>query len=254
MSGPFASGTLSGAPTYYLHLNGNYLDLQHKATIGTITATPSFASIITGGSTPVSFTVQNSAPSLSDSLAFTATASTNMSGSASGSGVTPGSTSGTISGLTFSGTAVGSAQSGTFSLSGGTDCSNGPLNTTVSVNVYNHAAYRANPVGQRQYVQWRDPPNGQHPPGRRRAAAEHNSLTVYDGAGSDYRVALMGSGAQTGGSTTGLTLGAIGGSGTIPAGSSGTITASLAGPASAGADQPAVYLHLRRRLDCWPVT
>ena len=45
----------------------------------------------------------------------------------------------------------------------------------------------------------------------------------------------MGSGAQTGGSTPGLTLGAIGGSGSIPAGSSGTIAASLAGPATAGA-------------------
>ena len=182
VTGSFASGTLSDATRLLFaaqrQLSRSPAQGHHRHDHARPSAT---ASIITGGTTPVSFTVQNSAPSLSDSLAFTATASTNLSGSASGGGLAPGGTSGTISGLAFSGTAVGAAQSGTFSLSGGTDSSNGPLNTTVSVNVYGHAAYRASPrtaairsaAGPSSWAT-----STRAPPGRCRAPTASRSMTA----------------------------------------------------------------------------
>jgi autotransporter-associated beta strand protein len=64
--------------------------------------------------------------------------------------------------------------------------------------------------------------------------ASSNSRTVYDGASGDNRVALSGSGAETGGTTAGLSLNSIGGSGAIGPGASAQISAALATGLSAG--------------------
>jgi hypothetical protein len=53
-------------------------------------------------------------------------------------------------------------------------------------------------------------------------------LTLFNGAPSDNRVALSGAGAQTGGTTSGLTVNPIGGSGALGPGGSASISATLA--------------------------
>lgn len=133
--------TATNVPTNYLLDYNNTdtaVDLRRRATIGTITATPASATIITGGSTAVGFTVQNSAPVNSFDLNFSATAGTNTTGSASGS-VAAGSTgSPTSNTLTFTGTTVGNNQAGSFSLADAA-ATNSPQAGNFTVNVLDHS-------------------------------------------------------------------------------------------------------------------
>ncbi|MEI7958408.1 MAG: autotransporter-associated beta strand repeat-containing protein, partial [Verrucomicrobiota bacterium] len=125
------------APTdYRLFYSGTSLDLTHKATIGTISATPTASAIIIGGTTAVSVTVGNSAPTNSSDLAFTATAGGNMTGSATGSAVA--GNSGMGSGLKFTSNTVGLAQSGTFTITDANATNSGQA-STVSVDVLGHS-------------------------------------------------------------------------------------------------------------------
>jgi fibronectin-binding autotransporter adhesin len=142
MNGTFATTTgLDGNYTLkYGTVTANELDAQHKATIGTISATPAAASIITGGNTTFTFTVANSAPTNSANLTFSASSGNNTTGSVAGPiTVTANSTSGSTSGLTFNGNTVGAGQTGSFSVTDG-NATNGPQSGTVTVNVYDHAS------------------------------------------------------------------------------------------------------------------
>jgi len=136
------TGAFTGtAPTDYRVLGtGTQLNLTHEATIGTITATPTAASIITGGSTTFGVTVSNTAPTNSSSLSAGATAGTNTTGSIASNTITTAaqSTGSSYSGLTFNGTTVGASQTGSFSISD-SNADNSSQTGSVTVNVYGHA-------------------------------------------------------------------------------------------------------------------
>ncbi len=143
-SGTFSNNfTVSGAPAgYRLAMNGtnNALNLIHKASIGAIVATPSAAAIITGGTVDFTFTVENSAPTDSDDLVFSAVAGTNTTGTVGGTTtVAAQGTSGAVSGLSFNGATVGLGQTGTFTVSDA-NASNSPQQGMVAVDVYDHAS------------------------------------------------------------------------------------------------------------------
>ncbi len=200
---------------YRLAYSATELDLIHKATLGAIVATPAAASIITGGSTAFSFTVNNSAPANSDSLAFSASAGTNTTGAVTGPvSVAPGATSSAQSGLSFNGTAVGAAQSGVFSVSDAA-ASNSPLSGSVSVDVYDHASGTASGTLTLGNIHT----------GYTGSVTSSNSVSAANAAG--YRVALAGSAGASGNlSLNGLS--------NIAAGSSGNISATLATGQSVG--------------------
>jgi len=218
-----ASGLASGNPftgtppaNYVLIVSDTAVDLTHEATIGAIIATPAAASIITGGSTAFTFTVSNSAPVNSLTLAFSATSAASTSGSVAGPvSVAPQATSGPTSGLSFTGTGIGAGQTGSFIVS---DPNSGNLSVSgsVTVNVYDHAA----PSLTSGTLNLGDIHQGYIS-----AATSTNSLVVNNAAG--FRSALKGSGTQTGATTSGLTVASIGGAGQITPGTSGTISASL---------------------------
>ncbi|MEI6606893.1 MAG: autotransporter-associated beta strand repeat-containing protein [Verrucomicrobiota bacterium] len=211
------SGTFTGtAPTdYRLAYSTTELDLIHKATIGTINASAAAASIITGGSTDISFTVSNSAPTNSDSLAFSATSGSNTSGSVTGPvGVAAGAVSGTTSGLSFTGTTVGAGQTGSFAVSD-IAATNSPQSASVSVNVYDHASGTASGTLNL----------GTLHAGYSVPVASSNNLSAANASG--YRVDLAGS-AEANGK---ISLNSLSG---IAAGSSGNITATLATGQTAG--------------------
>ncbi len=137
--GGFASVTgLDSA--YRLNVASNQILAIHKATIGTITATPTYSTIITGGSTPFTFTVGNSAPSSSDNLNFTVAAGTNTTGTFGGTTtVAAQATSSSISGLSFNGAALGS-QTGSFTVTDpNTTNAGGTLSGSVAVTVVGHS-------------------------------------------------------------------------------------------------------------------
>jgi len=149
LSGSFS--TVTGLDGNYLlrygTVNANELDAQHKATISTITATPAAGAIIAGTSTAFTFTVANSAPTNSASLAFGAAAGTNTTGSVAGPvSVAPSATSGDQSGLTFTGSTVGASQTGSFSVTD-SNATNSPQTGSVSVDVYDHANLSATVSG-----------------------------------------------------------------------------------------------------------
>ena len=132
------SSATSGVPAnYHVSANGSELDLTHYATFGSISATPSSTQIIVGGSTPVSVTVGNSAPVNSDSLLLSLTAGSNMSGFGSGTAAASGD-SGPVSGLSFTGSAVGAGQTGSFTVSD-PNATNKSQPGSVSVNVLDHS-------------------------------------------------------------------------------------------------------------------
>ena len=226
LSGTFGTVTgLDGSYTLkYGTVNANEVDAQHKAVIGTISATPAAAFIITGGSTSFTFTVANAAPVNSASLAFSAVAGANTTGSVGGpASAVAGAASGATAGLTFTGTATGANQAGVFTVNDPNSTNSGQSGS-VLVNVYGHAAPGAVSGGTLTL--------GSIHAGYTGAVFSSNSGAVTNGAAGDYRVALKGSGTQAGGTTAGLTLNAISG---ITTGNSGTIGASLAPGLAAGA-------------------
>ncbi len=141
--------TVTGLSSNYLlvynTLNPNELDAQHKATIGTITATPANARILTTTtSTTFDFTVQNSAGSGGASLNFTATAGTNVTGGPLGPiTVAAAATSGSTSGFTFNNPNSGAGnQTGTFAITDA-NATNSPQTGTVTVDVVNQRTFNA---------------------------------------------------------------------------------------------------------------
>lgn len=220
--------TVAGSLPADYHLvathGGASLDLQHEATIGTITATPANASIITGGNTSFSFTVTNSAPANSTALSASASAGSNTAGSVAGPiTAAAGSTSAAQSGLSFDGTTVGANQNGTFSVSD-PNADNTPQNGTVTVNVYDHASGSLS--GSTLNL-------GNIHVGYGSAVTSSNSVTASNASG--YRVDLSGSG-----SSGNIALTSV--SGVAAGGASGPITATLATGQGVGAiSAPVTY-------------
>lgn len=139
--GKTGSFTTTGVDSNYTVLTGaganDSVALQRKADMGVVGATPVAATIITGGSTAIRYTVSNVTPAGGATLSFTSTNGSNVSGTSDGTALAN-ATSGTISGLFFTGTAVGLNQAGFFTASDPT-----AITTTgtgaVSVNVLAHS-------------------------------------------------------------------------------------------------------------------
>lgn len=111
--------------------------VQRKADLGAVSASVASPTIITGGSSAISYTVQNLTPAGGASLSFASTNVANVFGTSSGSAAAL-ATSGSVAGLFFTGTSIGLNQQATFTVSD-------PLaiNTTgtgsVSLSVLDHA-------------------------------------------------------------------------------------------------------------------
>jgi len=134
------TGSIGGtAPAAYRLVTtsgtGGEVDLIHRATIGTIIATPADATIITGGSTTIGGTVGNIAPVNSDALNFTVTGSPNVPGTTSGTAAAQ--ANGSFSGLTFAPTALGQ-QTTTLTVAD-PNATNSGQTATASVNVLGHS-------------------------------------------------------------------------------------------------------------------
>jgi fibronectin-binding autotransporter adhesin len=142
VTGTVLAGALPDTANYYLNLTPNSLDLQRRATMGTLTAAAAAPSIITGGSVAVTASLFNVAPLLSDDLSLSLVALDNLTGGTVASGIGATLSSGTLGGLWFTGTNVGSLQTGSLRAVG-VNTTNGSLGATVSVNVYGHAVPQA---------------------------------------------------------------------------------------------------------------
>ncbi len=226
LTGAFASAT--NEPGYALVYGSTSLILQHLGTIGTITATPANASIITGGSTAFAFTVQNASPAGGQDLNFTASSLTNVVGSAGPVNVPANSTSGSQSGLTFNGTAVGANRSGTFSVSD-VNAANSPQTGSVAVNVFDHAStggFTGGTITLPSVIV-----------GYTGSVAGSNNVSVTNGASTDYRVNLK----AIGGASNLVTVDGF--SGAVP-GDSGSISASMASGHAVGSVSESVNVAL----------
>ena len=142
-SGSFASATLD--PNYGLLYGTTELDALHKAQVGALTVTAVYPTVITGGTTSLTVNVINSAPLLSDSLNFTASASGTGYG-LSTTGNLAATNSGNFSianGFNSTSLAVGS-YTGTITVTGTNStlagaAVNSATTATVTVNVLDHS-------------------------------------------------------------------------------------------------------------------
>ncbi|MFM8495662.1 MAG: beta strand repeat-containing protein, partial [Planctomycetia bacterium] len=156
-SGSFASITGTSA-AYQVITTSSSIDYQQRAVLGAVGVTNPAVSIITGGSAAFTYTVANSALSGGASLGFTSSSlSANLAGTSSGTAAAGGS-SGAISGLVFTGTTVGSSQTGTFTVSAptayGATTATGTVTVTCSTTPTRRsrspaaAARRSSPAGR----------------------------------------------------------------------------------------------------------
>jgi len=138
---PFAS--VSGLDAnYMLQAGTTELDVIHRGTIGTITA--SSPTVIVNGTVPFTFTVQNTAPTGGAALSFSASGVSNVIGSASGS-AKAGYASDDTGGLYFTAGSTTGTVLGSFSVSD-SSATNSPQTGSVSATVEDHASGSINPV------------------------------------------------------------------------------------------------------------
>ena len=217
-NGGFATLNLTGVsnPAYHLELNTGETDLVHRETIGTITATPTYSSIITGGTDPFSFTIQNTAPTGSDPVTFNTSNVSNVVGSQVNGSVVAGQTSNPYSGLSFDGTAVGASQTGTFSVIDSNSTS-GSQTGTVTVNVLDHALASATVTAGNNFDAFVN--------SGALAANVNLAAAATDGGGAAR------AGLQVGGTSANLSGGTIG---VISAGSSSDYSAAFNAASTAG--------------------
>jgi fibronectin-binding autotransporter adhesin len=210
VGGTLAQGTVPEPLNYYLALSGGSLNLQRRATMGTLTAAAAAPSIITGGSVAVTASLFNVAPLLSDDLSLSLVALDNLTGGTVASGIGATLSSGTLGGLWFTGTNVGSLQTGSLRAVG-VNTTNGSLGATVSVNVYGHAVPQASggTITLTNVIT-----------GYTSLAAGSNSLSLSNTG--TYAVNLKTTGTVTSGSVTINNL-----SGIVAGGSAGTLSATL---------------------------
>lgn len=144
---PGGTGTITGTPTgtapagYRLTASSSEVALFSVAGIGTVTASPADATIITGGSTTISGTVQNTAFTGGDGLNFTVTGPSNDASGTAGAG-----TNGSYSGITFTGASAGAqtvnlSVGGTNAATGDTVSPGGSGSTTVNVLSNSNASF-----------------------------------------------------------------------------------------------------------------
>jgi autotransporter-associated beta strand protein len=143
------AGSRSGTFDTVTGLNSNYnvvygaasnssIDLQMKATLGTVSATTANARIIVGGSTAITYTVANTSPTDAATLFFqSGSNSLTVTGSSSGSALAN-QTSTAVSGLTFTSATVGLGQTGSFTVTDPNAITTSG-NGSVSVDVLNHS-------------------------------------------------------------------------------------------------------------------
>lgn len=143
------TGSRSGTFDSVTGLNPNYnlvyggastssIDLQMKASIGTVSATTANTKIIVGGSTAISYTVANTSPTDAATLSFqSGSNSLTVIGSSSGSALAN-QTSSPVSGLTFTSGTVGLGQIGSFTVTD-PDAITTTGNGSVTVDVLNHS-------------------------------------------------------------------------------------------------------------------
>ena len=149
VSGTFAVNAPGIPGGYSLVYTGNTVDLQRFSAIGTI-GTPAGLQVIKGASVAFDINVQNSAPTGSSDLSFTAnsTPGSNTTGSVGPAIVVGAQTSGTGTGLSFSSAAVssGAGRTGTFTVSAGGSTTAAPTSVlgSVSVDVFDHASTPVN--------------------------------------------------------------------------------------------------------------
>jgi len=216
-SGSTGFTTATGIPTGYRLSYSNFLssngtiDLIQGAVI-LPTATPTNASIITGGTTPITVSVKNNAQTGGDTLnQFRVSAGTNVTGSSvNGGPLAPQASSGSVGSFTFNGTAVG-VTAGSVSVSSTDSGVTTPVAGNFNVNVYGHAS---GSVGGTTLT---------IPDvilGYGSAVASSNSINVSNASG--FRVNLK---TTNNGPLNSLSLNNVGG---VGAGASGSLTGSLA--------------------------
>ena len=222
LTGTFAA---TGIPAgYSLVYTASTVDLQRFATIGSI-STPAGLQVIKGGSVAFGVTVQNSAPTGSADLSFTAnsTPGTNTTGVVSPAVVVGAQTSGTGNGLSFNSAAVpigpATIPNGTFTVTA-TGASNSPQTGNVSVDVLDHAVFAPFTGGTLALPNVRQGYIG--------PVTSANSLTVTNASG--FRVNLAGSVINP--PVSNLSINALNG---VAQNTSGNITASLASGLTASA-------------------
>jgi hypothetical protein len=137
IAGAFTNITGTSA-AYQVITSATSVDYQQRAVLGAVSVTNPVVSIITGGSAAFTYTVANSALSGGASLGFTGAGLSNVAGSSSGTAAAGGS-SGAISGLFFTGTSVGSGQTGAFTVNAPTAFGATTATGTVAVTVLDHA-------------------------------------------------------------------------------------------------------------------
>ncbi|MEK0447003.1 MAG: hypothetical protein RLZZ399_2324, partial [Verrucomicrobiota bacterium] len=219
LSGSLALQSQPNATDYYINTLANRVDLQRRATLGSVTLTAGTSAVIVGGGTALSLSVSNTAPLQSDNLNFTAASTVALvSGSVSLNGVAAGASSGALSGFTFNaGQTAGAAQLGTVRVTGlGT--TNAPVDRSVTIDVYDHASGSATGT----LIALPDAFVGYAG-----SLAGLTSATVTNAAG--YRVPLRLDGSLV---TGNLSLSALSG---LAAAANGTVSAALASGQSVGA-------------------
>lgn len=137
VAGAFTNITGTSA-AYQVITSATSVDYQQRAVLGAVSVTNPVVSIITGGSAAFTYTVANSALSGGAGLGFTAAGLANVAGSSSGT-ATAGGPSGAISGLVFTGTSVGSGQTGGFTVTAPAAFGATTATGTVAVTVLDHA-------------------------------------------------------------------------------------------------------------------
>jgi autotransporter-associated beta strand protein len=215
----FSGNTLDGVtPTFTL--SGRAVDVDFiqsgTAQIGLVSGTPGAPIIITGGTTAVSVTVSDNG---TGTLNATVTGSNNVTGSSTLSVAASGT--GSTGGLTYTGTAIGAAQQGTFVVSS-TNASNSPVTGSVTVDVLGHSQPSLTlTAGNNQTV-------------ITGAAGITATLTLADGAGGTSGLSPLDV------NSLGAGLSGTTGSAVVASGGSASYTASLS-TATVGAGQQQVF-------------
>ena len=224
---------------------GGTINVYNHSSARLYAATGNNQSIITGGTFAgataiLDNTTATTGINVPAPLDVTAGSLSNLSGGATGSLAVGSNSSATYTASGFNNTTVGGGQTLAVGLTAGDSATVtganalAALSGTFTYNVYAHATTNGFSGGTLSLGDIHQGYNG--------TVTATNSLTVTNGSAGDFRVALKGSGSQTGGTTTGLGLNTIGGGGALAAGNSANITASLGAGLGVGQiDQNFIY-------------
>jgi len=223
VSGSFNS--FSGLSGYTLQYTGTSINAQQQAVMGTISATTAAASIITGGSTAITYSLTNNNLAGGATLTYSSANGTNVSGSSSGT-LAAGATASNVGGLFFTSSTFGSGQTGTFTVSD-PNAVGSPQAGSVTVDVYAHAqnTLSTGTIGLGNVrIGYATPVTG----------------TIGAGNAAGYRVDMSGTASPS--SSGNVSLSSLSGTSAVTAGATGTITATLGtGNTAGGINQNFTY-------------